>query len=230
MPHAVSDRLRDRRRLLVDLLEHERLVAALLRALVVPVELDGVVLDRFAGSVEEPRAVGRDRDDLAVPRELDGARLAQERRRVRAEEHLVLADADDERDLVPGPHEQPRVVSVDDDEGEVPLELGECLPDGLHEVAVVVALDQVRHGLRVGLGGERVALGGKALLQLAVVLDDPVEDDRDPRGIASGERMRVLLSDRAVGRPARVTEARRRDGVVRPAARFRFSRFPTART
>ena len=42
----VTDGLRDRVRLLVDLLQHERLVAGLLCALEVPVELDDVVLDR----------------------------------------------------------------------------------------------------------------------------------------------------------------------------------------
>ena len=45
---AVADRLGDGLGLLVDLLEHERLVAALLGALVVPVELELVVLDRRA--------------------------------------------------------------------------------------------------------------------------------------------------------------------------------------
>ena len=43
VPRAVADRLAHRLGLLVDLLEHERLVAALLGALVVPVELDLVV-------------------------------------------------------------------------------------------------------------------------------------------------------------------------------------------
>ena len=46
--HAVADRLGDRVGLLVDLLQHERLEAALLGALVVPVELDELALDRAA--------------------------------------------------------------------------------------------------------------------------------------------------------------------------------------
>jgi hypothetical protein len=54
----------------------EGLEAALLGALVVPVELDRLVLDRPALDVDEGRTVGRDRDDLAVARELDHARLA----------------------------------------------------------------------------------------------------------------------------------------------------------
>ena len=57
LAHAVADRLGDGVGLLVDLLQHERLVAALLRALVVPVELDELVVDgRAVRGAEVPRA------------------------------------------------------------------------------------------------------------------------------------------------------------------------------
>ena len=56
---AVGDRLGDRVRLLVDLLEHERLVAALLGGLRVPVDLDDLALDRRAVGRRELDAVGR---------------------------------------------------------------------------------------------------------------------------------------------------------------------------
>jgi hypothetical protein len=107
---------------------------------------------------------------------------------------------------------------VDDDECEVPLELAEREAHRLDEVALVVALDEVRDGLRVGLGGERMAVRGEALLELAVVLDDAVQDDREPRLITAGERMGVLLRDAPVRRPARVPEARRRGRSVRPGS------------
>ena len=67
----------------------------------------------------------------------------------------------------------------------------------------------------VGLGREGVPVGDQLRRQLAVVLDDPVQDDRDLRGVAAGQRMRVLLGDAAVRRPARVTEA----VCVRPGVR-----------
>ena len=77
---TVADRLAHRLRLLVDLLEHERLVAALDGALVVPVDgLDLLVLD-LALIREEARALGSDRNDLAVLDQLHLARLLEERR------------------------------------------------------------------------------------------------------------------------------------------------------
>ena len=158
MAHAVADRLGDGVGLLVDLLQHERLEAGLLGALVVPVELDELALDRAAVvGAQEAGTVGRDRDEVAVLGEVHLARLAQERRRVRGEERLAAADADDERALMPRADEQAGVVAVDRDEGEVTLELVEREARRLDEVAVVVLLDQVADRLGVGLGGEDVA-------------------------------------------------------------------------
>ena len=129
---------------------------------------------------------------------------------------------------MPGGDELVGMVVVDD-EGEVALELLERLPHGVGEVAGVVALDQMGDRLGVGLGSERAALGDQALAQLAVVLDDPVQDDRQLRAVAAGQRVRVLLGD-AVGRPARVPEAVVGGGAVRAGRLFRFWRLPTART
>ena len=69
------------------------------------------------------------------------------------------------------------------------------LAEGGDEVALVVALDQVRDHLGVGLRRERVPVGDERLLELAVVLDDPVQDDRHRGVVAAGERVRVLERD-----------------------------------
>src|SRR5262249_2114201 len=59
----------------------------------------------------------------------------------------------------------------------------------------------------VGLGCELMSGRHELLAQLAIVLDDAVEDDRDRVRVAAGQRVRVLLGDAAVRRPARVAEA-----------------------
>ncbi len=163
----------------------------------------------------EARALGPQRDDLAVARELHAARLAEKRGRVRREEHLVAPDPDHEWHLVACADEEARMVVMDHDEREVALELVERETHCLDEIALVVALDEVRDRLRVRLGRERVPVGREARRQLAVVLDDAVQDDRELRGSAAGERMRVRLGDPAVRRPARVAEPGRRGRAVR---------------
>ena len=66
--------------------------------------------------------------------------------------------------------------------------------------------DEVGDHLGVGLGGEPRAHVGELLLELDVVLDDPVDDDVHAIGGVE-VRMGVLLGDAAVGRPPRVADA-----------------------
>ena len=160
MADAVADRLGDGLRLLVDLLEHERLVAALLGALVVPVELDRVVLDPGAVRTGEDRALG-----VIVTMSPSSGNCTW---RV----SFRNAPRSSARNISPLPipttsgvwcraATRTSAVVVDDDEGEVPFELANVRWTA-QEIAVVVALDQVGHGLRVGLGGERVPIGEQA--------------------------------------------------------------------
>ena len=102
------------------------------------------------------------------------------------------------------------MVSMDRHERVVTLELAVRRADGLHEVAVVVVLDQVGDRLGVGLGGEDVPLLREPSTQLAVVLDDPVEDDGELLDLLRCEGVGILLRHAAVGGPARVAEPGRR--------------------
>ena len=106
------------------------------------------------------------------------------------------------------------MVAVDDDEREVALELVVGRAHRLDEVAFVVALDEVRDDLRVGLRREGVAVGFERLAQLAEVLDDPVQDDGDLLLRAARQRMGVLVGDFPVRRPTRVADAGGRGGAV----------------
>ena len=108
------------------------------------------------------------------------------------------------------------MVAVDDDEGEVALELVVGRAHRLDEVAFVVALDEVRDDLRVGLRREGVAVGFERLAQLAEVLDDPVQDDGDLLLRAARQRMGVFVGDFPVRGPARVADAGGRPEPFRP--------------
>jgi hypothetical protein len=100
----------------------------------------------------------------------------------------------------------------------------------LGQVAGVVALDEVRDDFRVGLGVEGVPFGDERALELAEVLDDAVEHDGDVAVLAARERVRILLVDRPVRRPARVAEAVVRARVVRARCILQVLQVPTART
>ena len=119
---AVTDRVGDGLRLLVDLLEHEGLVAHLLRALVVPVELDDLSLDGLTACAalknEAPDGSTSTMSPSSGNCTLPG--VAQERGGIRGEERLVLGEADHHRAAEPGADELPGMLLVDDGEGEVP--------------------------------------------------------------------------------------------------------------
>ena len=121
---AVGDRLGDGVGLLVDLLEHEGLVAALLGGLLVPVDLDDVAIQDVALRRQERRALGRDDDQLAVLDVLDLARVLQEGGDGGGQERLALAAADDQRALLAGADERVGLVERHRDEREVALQLG----------------------------------------------------------------------------------------------------------
>ena len=202
---ALADRLRHRVSLLVDLLQHERLVALLLGRLGVPVDLDHLALQRFALSGQELDPLGAQDDDLVVVDVLDLAGLAQECRYRGGDELLAVAATDDQRALLACADDQAGLVGAHRDERVMAAKLGVRGADGLHEVAVVVARDEVGDHLGIGLRGEHGALPLEAVLQRQVVLHDPVDHDMDAIGGVE-VRVGVLLGHASVRRPARVAD------------------------
>ena len=121
---AVGDRLGDGVRLLVDLLEHEGLVAALLGGLLVPVDLVDRALDGLAGGGEELDAVAAHDDDLVVLDQLHAAGVGQEGGDGGGDELLAVAAADDQRALLAGADEQVGLVGGHGDERVVAAQVG----------------------------------------------------------------------------------------------------------
>ena len=219
---APGHRLADGPRLLEDLLEHEVLVARLLRR-------DRIPLDPFRGLRDRPpRKVGerhpRPRDDrhLAVAEEDDVRRVAAHRRDVRGEEELAATHADDDRRAVAHRDDLVRIAGRRQDQHEQAAELLQRAPDGVLEAVVaLLLLDEMRDDLGVGLRLEAVAGRQQPALQVEVVLDDAVvHDDEAARAVAV--RVRVLFRRTAVGCPAGVPDAvvaadrRRPQGLRQP--------------
>ena len=89
--------------------------------------------------------------------------------------------------------------------------------DGLEQIAVVVAVDEVADDFGVRLAGKHIALGLQLFAQRLVVFDDAVVHQRHAGGLATVDvgpwavaemRMRVAHLGRAVRGPARVGNAR----------------------
>ena len=205
---ALAERLGDRVRLLVDLLEHERLVALFLGRVSVPVDLDHVALDRLPAGGVELDALRPEHDDLVVVYVLDAARLAQKCGDRRADELLALAAADDQRALLARANQNPGLLGAHGHERVVAAEFRVRLTDCFDQAPLrVMKRDQVGNHLGIGLRGEHRTHVEQALLERQIVLDDAVDDDVDLVG-GIEVRVRVLLADPAVRRPACVTDPR----------------------
>ena len=204
---AAEDRLARGGRLLEDLLEHEVLVAGLLRHDRIPEDALRRLGDRPAEKVGERHARARDDRHLFVAEEDHVARVAEDGRDVGGDEELAVAEADDDRRAVSNGDDLFGVVGRDQHQGEQPAHQQQRAPHRILEPVVFhLAFDQVRDDLRVGFGDELVALALQLVLQIEVVLDDAVVDDDDLAGaIAVG--MGVLFGRPAVRRPARVADA-----------------------
>ena len=117
-----AQRVGQRRRLLLDLLQHEEVVAALLGGGDVPVDVERAGLGGVAVEVGDDRAVAGQRDDLVLA-ELDRlAGVVDERGDVGGDEHLALADADHQRRGAPGGDDLVGPVGVGEHQRERALE------------------------------------------------------------------------------------------------------------
>lgn len=209
---APADAVDDRARLLVDLLEHEVGIAALFELRDRELEL----LDVDAALVVVERhdlegLVAVDDGDLSVVDVDEILRVFDDRRGVRREEILALADADNHRAALTCGDDLVAVALLDDGDGIGADHLLEGLLHGFEQRAAVRRadiFDQVDQHLRVGAAAERVAVGRQGILQHAEVLDDAVVDQGDVLrfgvvGVCIG------IVRHAVRGPARVGDADR---------------------
>ena len=206
--HAAHEGVAHDARLLVDLLEHEIGVAALLGHVEVPVHVRDLGLDGVALGVGVLDALGRELGELVVLENHDVARGLDEGNDVGGDVGALLAAADDDGRVLAGDGDHAGLVGADDGQAIGAHDAAAGGADGGHEVAILCVglLDEVGEDLGVGVGAEHVAGGGELLAQLGEVLHDAVVDDGDAP-VAAHVRVCVGGRGTAVGGPARVADA-----------------------
>ena len=193
-------------RLLVNFLEHEVLVAALLRHDGIPQDVRHRAVHRTAVEIAQPNAVAGEHGHVAVGEEEHVARVPEDCRYVGGDEVFVIAQSDHHRRTLPRRDDLVRVRARQHRQREYPGQLLDGRPDRGLEIAREVFLYQVRDDFGIGLGDELMTYVLKLLFEREIVLDDAVVDDHDLAG-AIAMRMRVLLGGAAVRCPARVADA-----------------------
>ena len=219
-------------RLLVDLLVHEVVVAALLGGGGVPVDLVTAVPSAGLPSKSDDLvAVGGDRDDLVLAELERVAGVVDERRDVGAEEHLAVADADDQRGLRRAADDEPGLSACTASRVNAPSSRRSAASIAVGEVAhpVELAADQQvrrprcrsRRGTPTAVG-DQLRRAGRAKFSMMPLW---ISASRSPRPTV---RVGVAVGGAAVGGPAGVADARcaRAPAGGPPAAERRFSSLP----
>ena len=209
LPDAGRDGLAHGLRLFQDLLEHEVGISPLLGGGRVPVDVAALLLQGLQIVVEHVHALGGQHGDLPVVHIGHVPGMPDDGRGVGGDEVLPLAEADDQRAVLPGGDEGVGIVRADDAEGVGAFNAPQAPAHGLQHVAalVVMELQQVGHHLAVGLGREGHALAGELFLELQVILDDAVVDQGD-LAVPADVGMGIHVVGLAVRGPAGVPDAK----------------------
>ena len=167
--------------------------------------------DRLAAAIDDGVAAEADVGDVAVFEIDDLVGRPGQRHRIGGEEGLARAllrpDAEHQRVALARADHALRLGLAEHGDRIGALQFRRRALHGREQVARIMAVDQVRDDLGVGLRLEHVTLGFQARAQLFVVLDDAVVHHRD--FVAAEYRVRVDRDRRAVGGPARVADAGR---------------------
>ena len=205
--------------LLHDLLEHEVLIAALLRRVDLPVHVGDLLLNGLHQVVVALDAVlGQHRQLIVVhvphfPGVLDNGR------HVAGQEAASLAIAQNQRTVLTHGDELVRLVGTEDTQRvgafDPPEYPAHSLQD-VHLVRLIKVFNELGHHLRVGLRGKWDPLLHQERLQLRIVLDDAVVHHGD-LAAAADLGMGVDVAGGAVGGPAGVADAHRAVQVLATA-------------
>ena len=202
--HAGTDRSRDGRRLLVDLLEHEVRVAALFGCLHIPVRRQHRALHRLGKFIVEADALGRAHGHVALFQHAVATGILEQGRDIRRYEVFALAPAHDERAFALDCKDGVRAVPEQHSQRIAAPHLGQCFLQRPQRVAGVAAVDELDQHLGVGFALKGIAFGNQTFLEDAVIFNDAVVHDAHPRG---GMRVAVHVAGLTVGSPPGVPNA-----------------------
>ena len=193
-------------RLLVNLLEHEVLVAALFRRLGVPVDLEDLLRHDFAAAIRDVHAVRLDDRHLTVIDDVGAPRARDDRGDVGRDEILPFAETDDKRIVLLRADQAVGMLARHEYESVRAFDARKHLAHRGLEVAVVDFLQQVCDDLRIRLRLEGMTFFNQIFLQRHIVFDDAVvHNGKIARAVCM--RMCVAVRRTSMRRPTRMPNA-----------------------
>ena len=192
--------------LIQDFLVHEVRVPVAFVGVVLPLDRGGGFRDRAGVHGHGLEALRVDHRNLAVFEMHDLPGVAHERPHIGGNEHLAIADPDDDGRALARDHDAVRPRGIDDRDAVGAAYERECIAHPLLDGLLVGAGDEMRDDLGVGLGGELDPFGLQACAERRGVLDDAVVHHRD-RVVRAHVRMGVGVARYPMGRPSRMPDS-----------------------
>ena len=206
LPDAGGDGLAQGLGLLVDLLHHKVLIAALFRRVNVPLDALGLLLDGVQLLVVEGNGLPGEDGDLPVLQAVDVPGVGEDGGHIAGDEVLPLAHANDKGAILAHGEQLFRAVRAEDAQGIAAFYPGNDLLDGLQHIPCIVIFQQLGHHLGVRIRGELHPPAHQTVFQLQVVFDDAVVHHHELAPIAD-LRVGVYIAGGAVGGPPGVANA-----------------------
>ena len=195
---------RDGGRLLVDLLEHEVGVAALLSRFHIPVCRELLAFHRLTKFVVEADALSRADGHIALFQHAVFPGIFEQRGDIRCDKVFAFSPADDQRAFPLDRKNSVRVIEEQHRQRVAAAHLGKGLLQRPQRVAGIAAVDQLYQHFRVGLALEGIALCSQPFLEQPVIFNDAVVHDAHTR---RGMRVAVHIAGLAMGSPPGVADA-----------------------
>ncbi len=204
-PDPSGNRIGNRPRLLMNLLEHEVPVAILFRHDRAPGDGLRRLLDRSPIERGNRHALRGKDHQLAIFEENHLLGVRQHGRNVGGDEVFALPLADHQGRPLFGGDQFIRFLVTEDCHGIGAAHFAKRQAHGGFKIAahLVVFLNQVGDDLRIGIGAKSVALFAQAAFQIEVILDDAVVDDHETARVV---RMGINFRRSSMGRPTGVAD------------------------
>ena len=144
---------------------------------------------------------------MAVLQEDDAPCIGQQRRNVGGDEVFSRSHAHHQWRPVARGHDLAAIAFAGNNDDPIhSFHIAKRAADGPFQVTVVIGFDQVRQDLRVGFGGENMAFGHQAVLEIEIVLNDAIMCDvESSRTIAV--RVGIDFARPSVRGPTRVADS-----------------------
>ena len=175
---ARRDRVAHGRRLFIDLLHHEMLIAALFGSLGIPFDGCGLAGDGLLVDVEEFDGVRGQACDLEIVNVVDRAGVLEQCRHIGGDDGTVLTLANDERAVLAHGIDDTGLIGKKHAQRIGAAYMQHHAGDGIQRVACrfagVVVVQQLCHDLGVGLRDKGKAFVEQTILDLLIVFNDAV--------------------------------------------------------